>query len=56
MRKCIESLVVGGEDVEIVIVNDGSTEIRFPSPANMKRHIPLSCVSSTKKTAGTVRV
>ena len=26
MRKCIESLVVGGEDVEIVIVNDGSTD------------------------------
>lgn len=25
MRKCIESLLVGGEDVEIIIVDDGST-------------------------------
>lgn len=26
MRKCIESLLVGGEDVEIIVVNDGSTK------------------------------
>ena len=26
MRNCIESLLVGGEDVEIIIVNDGSTK------------------------------
>ena len=26
MGKCIESLLVGGEDVEILIVNDGSTK------------------------------
>lgn len=26
MRKCIESLLVGGQDVEIIIVNDGSTD------------------------------
>jgi len=26
MRKCIESLLIGGEDVEIIIVNDGSTK------------------------------
>ena len=26
MRKCIESLLVGGEEVEIVIVNDGSAD------------------------------
>lgn len=28
MRKCIESLLVGGEEVEIIIVNDGSTKDR----------------------------
>lgn len=28
MRKCIESLLVGGEDVEIIIVDDGSTKDR----------------------------
>ncbi len=26
MRKCIDSLLAGGEDVEIVIVNDGSKD------------------------------
>ena len=26
MRKCIESLLIGGEDVEILVVNDGSTD------------------------------
>lgn len=26
MRKCVESLLKGGEDVEIIIVNDGSTD------------------------------
>ena len=26
MRKCIDSLLVGGEDVEILVVNDGSTK------------------------------
>ena len=42
MRKCVESLLVGGEDVEIIIVDDGSTtdctaeiadeyQARFPS-------------------------
>ena len=28
MRKCIDSLLTGGEDVEILIVNDGSTKDR----------------------------
>ena len=26
MRKCIESLLVGGEEVEIIIVDDGSAK------------------------------
>ncbi|MBO5508888.1 MAG: glycosyltransferase, partial [Lachnospiraceae bacterium] len=26
MSKCIESALVGGEDVEIIIVDDGSTD------------------------------
>ncbi len=26
MRRCIDSLIVGGEDIEIIIVNDGSTD------------------------------
>ena len=26
MEKCIDSLLIGGEDVEILVVNDGSTD------------------------------
>ena len=26
MEKCIDSLLVGGEDVEILVVNDGSSD------------------------------
>ena len=26
MRKCIDSLLVGGEDVEILLIDDGSTD------------------------------
>ena len=26
MRKCIDSLLIGGEDVEILIIDDGSTK------------------------------
>ena len=26
MAKCVESLLKGGEDVEIIIVNDGSSD------------------------------
>lgn len=29
MRKCIESLLIGGEDVEIIIINDGSKDATF---------------------------
>ena len=28
MRKCVDSLLVGGEDVEIIIVDDGSLKDR----------------------------
>ena len=28
MRNCIESLLIGGEDVEILVVDDGSTKDR----------------------------
>ena len=34
MRNCIESLLPGGEDVEIIIVDDGSTKDRTPEIAD----------------------
>ena len=40
MEKCIDSLIVGGEDVEIIIVDDGSTDrtakiAPCPAPGSM---------------------
>jgi len=34
MSKCIDSLLVGGKDVEILIVDDGSTKDRTPQIAD----------------------
>ena len=34
MRKCIESLLIGGEDVEILIVDDGSAKDSTPQIAD----------------------
>ena len=34
MRNCIESLLPGGEEVEIIIVDDGSTKDRTPQIAD----------------------
>ena len=41
MRKCIESLLPGGEDIEILIVDDGSKkEIPQPSRIPTRKNIP----------------
>ena len=37
MRKCIDSLLVGKEDVEILIVNDGSSKDYMQSNPQGKR-------------------
>ena len=50
MEKCIESLLTGGEDVEILVVDDGSKE-RTP----MRRNIPPSSGLSIRRTAATER-
>lgn len=34
MRHCIDSILVGGEDVEIIIIDDGSTKDRTPEIAD----------------------
>ena len=34
MRKCIDSLLTGGEDVEILIVDDGSVKDATPEIAD----------------------
>ena len=39
MAHCIESLLPGGEDVEILIVNDGSKDDTPKSQTNMRQNI-----------------
>ena len=40
MRKCVDSLLKGGEDVEILIVDDGPKDDTLKSQETMKRNIP----------------
>ena len=51
MCQCIDSLLTGGEDVEIIIVNDGSSELR----TNMRNSTLLLSERYIKRTADTVR-
>ena len=41
MRKCIDSLLIGGEDVEILIVDDGSMALRSTQELKMQRDFIL---------------
>lgn len=56
MKKCIESLLKGGEDVEIIVVNDGSHD---NYAARLRRTtcgvIPRSSRRCIKRTADTAR-
>ncbi len=40
MKTCIESLLVGGEDVEIIIVNDGSTDVTLKIAKTYRANFP----------------
>lgn len=50
MRNCIESLLPGGEDVEILIVDDGSKMILLRSRMNTRKNILVLYVRSIRKT------
>ena len=57
MRKCIDSLLVGKEDVEILIVNDGSAKDNTAENSgwSMRKKISYYMQSnSTRKTADMV--
>lgn len=51
MRKCIESLLTGGEDVEIIIVNDGSKDDTLKIANEYKENYP-SIISVIDKPNG----
>lgn len=52
MRKCIDSLLVGGEDVEIIIVDDGSTKDRTAEIADEYAAQFPTIVKAVHKTNG----
>ena len=54
MRHCIDTLLTGGDEVEILIVDDGSTKDRR-LPMNMKKIIRASAGPSIRKMADMAR-
>lgn len=55
MCQCIDSLLTGGEDVEIIIVNDGCRTVRQELRTNMRNSTLLLSERYIKRTADTVR-
>ena len=55
MEKCIDSLLIGGEDVEIIIVDDGSKDMTPEIADSYAKKHPKSCVPSIRKTEDTER-
>jgi cellulose synthase/poly-beta-1,6-N-acetylglucosamine synthase-like glycosyltransferase len=56
MRNCIESLLPGGDEVEILIVDDGSTKDNTARSRTSTRHaIRASAVPSIRRMAATAR-
>ena len=57
MENCIRSLLPGGNEVEILIVDDGSTKDNTAQIADeYERRYPGICRPSTRKTAATARL
>jgi len=53
MRHCIDSLLIGGEDVEIIIVNDGSTKDRTAEIADeYEKNYPTICKAIHQENGG----
>ena len=53
MRHCIESLLIGGEEVEIIIVDDGSTKDQTPQIADeYAKKYPTICKAVHQENGG----
>ena len=52
MKKCIDSLLYGGEDVEIIIVNDGSSDDTAKIGEEYVKRYPTICRLVNKETGG----
>jgi len=52
MRKCIDSLLTGGDDVEIIIVNDGSRDKTLDIAREYEREYPGTVKVIDKQNGG----
>lgn len=52
MRHCIDSLLIGGEDVEIIIVNDGSKDDTGKIADEYEKKYPTICKAIQKENGG----
>ncbi|MCR5320292.1 MAG: glycosyltransferase family 2 protein, partial [Lachnospiraceae bacterium] len=52
MKKCIDSLLYGGEDVEIIIVNDGSSDDTAKIGEEYVKRYPTICRLINKENGG----
>ena len=50
MKKCIDSILVGGEDVEIIIVDDGSVDSTPQIADEYEKNIRISCGQFIRRT------
>ena len=53
MENCIRSLLIGGEEVEILIIDDGSSDRTAEIADRLKKNIPGSYARSTRSTRDT---
>ena len=54
MRRCVDSLLVGGEDVEIIIVDDGSSDDTGAIAIHMRKNTHPLFVPFIRRTAAMV--
>ena len=52
MENCIKSLLPGGEDVEILVIDDGSKDMTPEIADAYEKNFRESCVRFIRKTAG----
>ena len=52
MRKCIESLLSGGDEVEILVVDDGSSDRTLEIAQEYEKNYPGLSVRSIRKIRG----
>lgn len=56
MRRCVDSLLIGGKDVEIILIDDGSSDRTAQIAVNMRLNTRILYVLCIRKTGDMVPV